>query len=601
MRNRLYTIVLGVFVLFFVVYGGVWLKQQPTTISIEHPLILAKTFLSDEAIQEFYQFFNEVQHNDARMEAYLKAHLTWKVEDGKLICQLHESNRQRSQLLMRHVGEAMLLYLFQKKENRTSELKKNTEERKEVYSQAERDLYQFQKSHEIILSSGQYEKKKEMLQKTSVDIQQKLERLEKDDEMLLLLKQNPPFSLSTVEIDLPSARKFKQVEIHYKDLESRYGIKHPRMKALRSQLKALEQSLFDEVYFKRRQWVSQQAYVEGMLKHSHEQYLQSEPLRKHLSELEQIYVAQKTKYEEAELQYQVWMTKQPAGKSIVKVPTFQTYLSRFYLLLCVGIFLLGATFGLTRIMDRRIHHPKHIFKIQKKLPIFGVTPRLSRKEHQSPLLIHHQPTSYYARSILNIRNRLMAMDQNTSKVIFIASMIHSTGSVSLVSNLAISLAQVGKKVLLIDCQYHDPKQYKYFRLSNKGLADMLRGNEDWKSFISKVEIPHLEVIVSGEGLTLNTLCSEHFSKLLTELQLHYDFIFLDVPSLSHGTDAILVAQHAGGIIFTVPQGRVKQQTLVWAKDELDKAGVPLLGIILKEVPVHKVKSWNEISEPSITV
>jgi len=220
-------------------------------------------------------------------------------------------------------------------------------------------------------------------------------------------------------------------------------------------------------------------------------------------------------------------------------------------------------------------------------------PRVKSSDHKIPLLLHHRPSSPYAHSISIVKNRLLSMKDWNHKMILISTAGRGHSPISLVTNLSIALAQGQKRVLLVDCQFNQPRQHHYFKLQNTGIATVLRGEAEKESVISRVEIPNLYIVPAGEGLNLRQVCSDEFGLFLKGLSPAYDFIFLDAPSFAGGTESILVAQKTDGVILTVPHGEVTRETVTWVKSELKQAGVPLLGIILKEVPPPKVKPWNE--------
>ncbi len=355
---------------------------------------------------------------------------------------------------------------------------------------------------------------------------------------------------STLESTLYNSQKYEYLKQEYKDLENKYKHKHPKMVSLLAQLKHLEPD-----YQKRD--IAQ-------------------------SNREQI----KKEYESVLKRY-----------SLLQAENLGAIAQRTSIYFCIILFLLILGVVIFSLIDRRIYHPRHILNIHEQISLLGVTPALSQKDLKFPLPLHHYPTSAYSKSMTHIRNRLLGLPAQ-SKNILVVSMEETPGTISLVSNLAISLAQSQKRVLLVDCRFNAPRQHRYFKLPNRGLAELIT-QQNISDGLLKVEIPGLTVLPSGEGLSLKALLSEQFSGLLKTFKENYDFVFVDAPSFSLGTEAILIAQKTDGVIFTVPRGQVTQRTLKWAYTELVRHKISLLGVVLEEAPPLKIQAWDQFSSSGL--
>lgn len=248
--------------------------------------------------------------------------------------------------------------------------------------------------------------------------------------------------------------------------------------------------------------------------------------------------------------------------------------------------------------SRRIAHPKHLMAQAKGVSLLAVTPLLKKKE-DTPLHVHLFPGSHFSKSILLLRNRILAR-QNSKKKMLLMAAIGSGESSHLITNLAIALAQGQKKVLLMDCQLKSPRQHGYFKIRNYGISEIIYQRQPLDKAISKVEIPYLDVLPAGEGFGLKTLYHEAFQSLLSECRTSYDYVLIDAPPLSIDTDTILIAQQTEGVILTISHQQVKGSTFQWAKSELEKGKIPLVGVILNDAPLHRVGSWNQKYYPEAT-
>ena len=361
-------------------------------------------------------------------------------------------------------------------------------------------------------------------------------------------------SLDGLEDIYENGKKYGYLKKTYDDLKSRYKSKHPKMIEIISELESL---------------TSDSQKIDVVAK-----------------EIEQI----KAQYSIALQQYEDFLKNglQPTG--VQPTPVAKSLTTVVWKTFGIGFLFLILGLGILTVLDRRIYHPKHILKVQKHVPLLAVTPKLTKREQKLSLHLHHHPTSHYSKSIFFIRNRLLSLPASP-RIIGVVSVGKSRGSVSLVANVAISLAQASKKVLLMDCQFYAPQQHRYFKLPNRGVGELLQGDASVAPF--NVEVPGLKVLPAGEGLGLKAAGSTQFFELLKVLKEQYDFILIDVPSLSLESGSILWLKKIEGVILTLPRGEITQKTLQWAKTELERYQIQLLGIVLKNAPVFKTHSWNQ--------
>lgn len=512
--------------------------------------------------------------------------------DGQNITlELSSGNEKEARAILNSLSEAWKNYVNTKKDLRNSGFTRKIQELKKSLDESIEKLTEFQKANGILAVSN-FEEREKNLKTALMEAEARLRQLESDFEMLLILDKNKNFSLRHMNVDLPAAQKYKELERLYHSSQIRYKSKHPKMKKLEAELKLLKENLFKELHQERGILLSQVASLKFSLEDIKDDFLKSSSLRGQLGEFEQNVELKRAQYQEAENQYQKWLASSPSHEISYTIETTSAFKQTVSHLAAVWLFVfLGL--GVISFLDRRIYHPRHILTVHKEVGLLAVTPRVKSSDHKIPLFLHHRPSSPYAHSISIVKNRLLSMKNWNHRVILISTAGKGQSPVSLITNLSIALAQGQKRVLLVDCQINQPRQHHYFKIQNIGIATVLRGEAKTENVISRVEIPNLHILPAGEGLNLRQLCSEEFGGLLKELTPAYDFIFLDAPSFAAGTESILIAQKTNGVILTVPQGQVTRETLLWVKNELKQAGVPLLGVVLKEVPPFKVKPWNE--------
>lgn len=161
-------------------------------------------------------------------------------------------------------------------------------------------------------------------------------------------------------------------------------------------------------------------------------------------------------------------------------------------------------------------------------------------------------------------------------------------------NLAISIGQSGKKVLLVDADLRRPALARLLvEKAAPGLSNVLAGLADAETAIRKDMYPNLDVLLSGDipPNPSELIGSEKMQELIETLSSQYDYILVDTPPVGVVSDTCLVANFLDGVILLVWQGRSRKDAVKKAVNNLNLTGAKLLGYVLNGVPVEK-KSYN---------
>lgn len=205
--------------------------------------------------------------------------------------------------------------------------------------------------------------------------------------------------------------------------------------------------------------------------------------------------------------------------------------------------------------------------------------------HLDPdLMAYHDPLSKIAEAYKIARTNIeFAMLDKKLKTIAVTSSQQSEGKTVTVSNLAISYAQAGRRMLLIDADLRRPSIHRRFGLSNRqGLTTaIVRGSEP-QTFVQESRIPNLSILASGPipPNPAEMLMSETLWRLIDELKPHYDMIFIDASPVGVVTDAAIISTKVDGTIFVVRAGEIKKAQLTRATDLLKKVNAHILGFVL---------------------
>lgn len=167
-------------------------------------------------------------------------------------------------------------------------------------------------------------------------------------------------------------------------------------------------------------------------------------------------------------------------------------------------------------------------------------------------------------------------------------------SITLV-NLAISVAEAGDKVLLIDGDLRRPALARLFvENPTPGLSNVLAGLVDWDEAIRKDMYPNLDVLFSGEipPNPSELLGSEKMQELIDEMSKRYDYILVDTPPVNVVSDACIAANLLDGVLILVRKDRSRKDDIKRAVDSLRLTGAKPLGFVLNGVLLENRKKYG---------
>jgi capsular exopolysaccharide synthesis family protein len=249
-----------------------------------------------------------------------------------------------------------------------------------------------------------------------------------------------------------------------------------------------------------------------------------------------------------------------------------------------------------------------------QVPVLGIIPYLGKddkmrkgmteKERAKDLIAHYDPKSLAAEAFRSLRTNLQFMSlEIKGKSFLITSSFVQEGKTLNVVNLALSVAQAGEKVLLIEADLRKPLIHKNFGLPKEpGLTDYVLGNYDWEEIINNISdvmlgdfemddilktpgLDNLHILTAGTRPPNPTeiLSSHRFRDFLKVVRQKYDYIFIDAPPILPVADATEIAPLVDGVIMVYTVGRIGRGVLKRAKSTLDNVDAKVLGVILNNV------------------
>jgi capsular exopolysaccharide synthesis family protein len=275
--------------------------------------------------------------------------------------------------------------------------------------------------------------------------------------------------------------------------------------------------------------------------------------------------------------------------------------------LCLGLMLGAGLVYLADVTDKSFRDPEEIRR-RLGLPIVGHIPYLQPDAEAArkgalgesvldPLLCScHRPKSLEAEAYRTIRTALYFNAHGDShRVIQMTSPTRGDGKSLTIANLAVTIAQSGKKVLLIDADCRRPRLHKIFGLSlETGLSTVLSGQGSLSEAVRPSSVPGLSVLASGPipPNPSELLIAPQFQELVESIRTEYDYVLIDTPPLLAVTDPCVVASRVDGIFLVMRLTRRGRPDAVRAREILAAQGVTVFGVIVNGVSRHKAGIYS---------
>jgi capsular exopolysaccharide synthesis family protein len=265
--------------------------------------------------------------------------------------------------------------------------------------------------------------------------------------------------------------------------------------------------------------------------------------------------------------------------------------------LAPGLFvggLVGAGLAmLVELRDKSFRTPAEI-RARLGVPVLGHLPNirldLPREGDVSPeydpsLVAAVRPKSVESEAYRGVRAQVLtAAEKFGHAVVQVTSPTPGDGKSTLAANLAISLAQSGKRVVLLDCDFRKPRVHKLFNLPKPevGLASVTSGSTELTDAIRQSDVDRLDLLPCGPrpNNPAELLSGPRFQTVLNELKSRYDFVIVDTPPLLAVSDPRVVAQRVDGVVLVFRITNKVRPLAERAREYLSDMGANLLGVVV---------------------
>ena len=262
--------------------------------------------------------------------------------------------------------------------------------------------------------------------------------------------------------------------------------------------------------------------------------------------------------------------------------------------------LLGIMLVLLKNLLRNLVKDPERLESKTGVPVIATVPRsplLTRigknSKSANRLLAYSDSNSLSYEAIKSLRTSLMfgmpsvSKTGNRAKIILITGESPGVGKSFISSNLSEVFAQLNKKVLIIDADMRLGELHKAFNMTqDNGLADYFQDEaQSLVSIIHPTSMDNVDFMPRGKkpNNPASLLSSDKFEALMNELNVHYDYIFIDSPPVLAASDATILSQYADKVLMVTRYDKSIEGQLVYAIKLLNKSNVQVDGIVLNDV------------------
>ncbi len=287
--------------------------------------------------------------------------------------------------------------------------------------------------------------------------------------------------------------------------------------------------------------------------------------------------------------------------NIASSPVSSSITKNIILGVFIGVILSSGLIFMVVLLDNKIKTQSMLKEIFDYPVIGEVSSLLDKKDNQQndkpvtdkykdldKLFIINKYQSSAAEGIRNIRASLLLKESDLkNRIISVMSPLQGQGKTVIAINLAVSLSQIEKKILLIDCDLQSPTIHNDLAIEKDcGLVEIIN---DAKSFDDCVVnyMQNLDVLCSGKEITFASefVQSKKLKAFIDEVSKKYDYVVIDSPAIDVTSDALIISKYTDGSLLIVAAGENDRDSLALINERLHELQVNIIGVVLNNKKV----------------
>jgi succinoglycan biosynthesis transport protein ExoP len=422
-------------------------------------------------------------------------------------------------------------------------------------------------------------------------------------------------------------KKLRELKVQKSQLEVNYGEKHPKMIETNEQIATVERQIQANV-----------GTLESKLKAEYEKALREEKQLKTILERSKTEATQQNR---AEIEYNMLKQEVDTQRSLynefltktsqidlqrieqnnnlklaepAEAPTAPIGPDRLKTILTWMLLSLAGGIGLAFFLDYLDNTIKTVEDVTQytQLPALGVIPAMGGRHIRKLAGVKKGGSTAMAKSgAVPMPGQIAALESRSSvaeayrvlrtsvmlssaggppKMILVTSGQPGEGKTTTTVNTAVSLAQLGASVLIIDCDLRKPSTHKVFGVDHsRGVSTYLSRDVPIEDLIQKLPVPNLSLLACGPipPNPAELISSEKMKNMLHLLAERYDHILIDSPPLMHVTDPVILSTMVDGVIIVVHAGKSTRDVVRRARQELTSVGAKIFGVVLNNVDFRR--------------
>jgi capsular exopolysaccharide synthesis family protein len=253
----------------------------------------------------------------------------------------------------------------------------------------------------------------------------------------------------------------------------------------------------------------------------------------------------------------------------------------------VGLLIAAAIVFLLEYLDDTLKTVEQISQLLG-LPVIGYIAEIEHPRESA--YVSDNPRSPVAEAFRTLRTNLefAGVDQPL-KSLLVVSVHPGEGKSTIAANLAVTLAQGGKHVLLLDADLRRPQVHRIFGLSNcTGLTDMFRESFSLTDLTRPWSNPNLGIITSGDipPNPADLLASKKMESILTTAKQAADMVIVDAPPFLVA-DASILASRMDGVLLVIRPGKTPTDAALSTLEQMKRAGARIVGVVMNRIPRNR--------------